>query len=385
MYLPLDAQKVEHIERLQEFQQTDDFEDFPSKFGHSTDCNLSDVFWFCSKLFTRCGYKTRATSIVLFTDNSLPHPKDSHELRQLTVKAEDLRQNEVLVALMPMHPNFDCEPFYRQFLSTVLDEEPERFQAPTYEGNIAQLTRRIYRRDHRKKANSNIEFDLGGGLKFGVAVYSMARIAQRPTKLLMDRGSNEVIIKKRVYVEVMEDGMPGKVMGPGNQRKSIEFGNEKIFFTTDEHSRLRSIVPRGIKLLGFKPIGTVQSEYFISPCLFLFPSDEQFEGSTKLFTALWSRCLERGHVMIASMVQRYKSTPMYVALVPQETDERRRNGFRVIYLPYKDDRRALDHLFTENPPVVTEEDKAVVSRMVKRIKFKFSPDFFENPDLKVSL
>ena len=179
-------------------------------------------------------------------------------------------------------------------------------------------------------------------------------------------------------MDVAQDGTR-RVMGPGDQRKSIEFGSEKIYFTSDEHSRVHSMVPKGLKLLGFKPISTIRSENFITPCLFMFPNEEQFVGSTKLFVALWSRCLARGQAMIATMVQRYKSTPTYVALIPQENDDLRRNGFRVVFFPFKDDRRMLD-VYT---PVAADEDTSVLTKMVKRIRFKFNPGYFENPDLKV--
>lgn len=381
VFIPIDTQRVENIEKVMEFQDSKNFDDFSTKFGHSKDCNLSDVFWFCSKLFTRCGYHTRATSIVLFTDNPLPHPKGSHELRTLSLKAIDLQQSEILVSLMPMQPDFDCELFYKQFLCVVLDEEVENFKPPTYEDQIPKLTKRIYRRDCRKKANSKVEF-LVGGLKLGVALYSMSRKMYKPTKLTMDRDTNDVILKKRIYQQMDSDG-DKKVMGPGDQRKSIEFGNEKMYFTTEEHSRVHSLVPRGLRLLGFKPLSAIEKVNFVNPCLFLFPDDERFEGSTKLVAALWARCLARQLVMIAMMVQRYKATPTYVALVPQENDDLRSNGFRVIYLPYKDDQRALDVFTKEVPSPVSDEDKEVMSRLLKRIKFRFHPSFFENPELKV--
>lgn len=380
-FLPLDTQKVDNIEMIMEFQKSEDFEDFSNKFGHSDDCNLADVFWFCSKLFTRCGYQTRATSIVLFTDNPQPHPKNSHELQKLLRKAKDLQQSEIFVSLIPMSKTFDCEPFYKQFLCLVYDEELDKFTPPAYEGNIALLTKRIYRRDFRKKANSKVEFQIGDNFKFGVALYSVSRKMDRPPKLLMSRDTNELITNKRVYVQVGEEGET-KVMGPGDQRKSILLAGEKIFFTTDEHTRIHTMVPKGIKLLGFKPISSIQTQYHINPCLFLFANEEQFVGSTKIFATLWSRCLAKQQAMIAVMVQRYKSTPTYVALVPQGSDELRKNGFRVIYLPYKDDQRALDVFIKEAPPV-EEEDKEVLKKMIKRIKFKFSPNYFENPDLKV--
>lgn len=378
--IPLDTQKVDNIERVMEFRKSSDFEDFSQKFGHSDDCNLSEMFWFCSKLFTRCGFQTRATSVVLFTDNPLPHPKNSHELRQLQLKAIDLQQSEILVSLMPMNPNFDCDLFYKHFLSIVLDEDVNKFQAPTYDANISQLTKRIYRRDYRKKANSKIEFQIGK-YKFGVALYSTARKMYKPSKLMMSRDTNDLITAKRVYVQTAADGST-QVMGPGDQRKSIEFAGEKTYFTMDEHSRIHSIVPKGMKLLGFKPIGTIKKQYFINPSLFMFACEEQFMGSTNIFAALWSRCLAKRQAMIAMMVQRYKSTPTYVALVPQTGDEQQRNGFRVIYLPYKDDQRALD-VYTTTAPTFDEQDKEVLWQMIRKIKFKYSPNFFENPELKV--
>lgn len=203
----------------------------------------------------------------------------------------------------------------------------------------------------------------------------------KPSKLMMSRDTNDLITAKRVYVQTAADGST-QVMGPGDQRKSIEFAGEKTYFTMDEHSRIHSIVPKGMKLLGFKPIGTIKKQYFINPSLFMFACEEQFMGSTNIFAALWSRCLAKRQAMIAMMVQRYKSTPTYVALVPQTGDEQQRNGFRVIYLPYKDDQRALD-VYTTTAPTFDEQDKEVLWQMIRKIKFKYSPNFFENPELKV--
>lgn len=370
-----------------DFRRSPDFNGFDSKYGHSDACNLSDIIWLCSRMFSRCGYKLRATSIVLFTDNALPYPKGSREYQQVLQKAYDLSQHGVNVSLIPMTHDFNGELFYKQFLCSVFNEEIDAFQMPTFDGNIASLSKRIYRRDYRKRANTSIEFVVTDSLKFGVSIYSMSRRTKYPASVQMDRKTEEVIVKKRFYQEQDADEIGGKKLLPGDQCKSIEFGGEKIIFTSDEHSRIKTIIPKGFKLLGFKPASTVSVYQFVNPCLFLYPDDSRIIGSTKIFKALWERCLKRQKVAIGALVQKFKSVPTYVALIPQDNvfhkdDLVRNNGFRIIFLPYKDDIRELG-IYQEEINAVEDDDKELFRKLVKKIKFKYNPSVFENPVLQV--
>lgn len=159
-----------------------------------------------------------------------------------------------------------------------------------------------------------------------------------------------------------------------------------MIFTTAEHVRVKTVIPKGLKLLGFKSRESVSSYNYITPCLFLYPDETQIVGSTKLFLSLWQKCIEKDRVAFAVLVQRSKAVPTYVALVPQDNafhndDQVRNNGFRVLFLPYKDDIRNLD-VYTKSVSHVDPDDENLFRKLIKKIKFKYNPSFFENPALQ---
>lgn len=78
-----------------------------------TDAKLADMFWLCSRLFTRCGYKLEQSSIVIFTSNEEPHHPGSFEYNRCFIRAKDLQQLGINVVLVPMIVGFDGSKFYK--------------------------------------------------------------------------------------------------------------------------------------------------------------------------------------------------------------------------------------------------------------------------------
>lgn len=86
-------------------------EDF-SAYGHSADsANFDDIMWLCLNMLNRSGYKLRASTIVLFTDNDEPVPQV--DMQKVMKKAKDLNQRGVDFKLMPMKESFNCNLFYK--------------------------------------------------------------------------------------------------------------------------------------------------------------------------------------------------------------------------------------------------------------------------------
>nr|XP_029719067.1 X-ray repair cross-complementing protein 6-like [Aedes albopictus] len=390
IYMPLSNPSADSIRKIMNFRESDDLFDFDRKFGHSQDSNLSDVLWLCSRLFTRCGYKLEQSSIVLFTSNDEPHPAGSYEYQQSFVKAKDLQQLDVNIVLIPMSEQFDGSKFYREFLCTVADEDPDQFQFPCYQESREPLLTRIFRRDFKKKSLSHIKWQLSDDVSLGVNIYSLSRKTKYPAKVKLLRDTNEVIVSKRSYQMVCPDDNQteqlSKPLLPGDQRKTLSIGGEKVSFSVDEVTNMKQMLQPGIRLLGFKPITKVSPANHLRSSLFLYPDEGTISGSTVLFRTLYEKCLIKQKAAFCMLTMRRKQPSKLVALIPQECcfnedgEPYRHNGFRIEFIPYAADMRKLD-VFEKSAPEISQEQIDVFKSVAKKIKFKYHPSQFENPVL----
>lgn len=103
-----------------------------------------------------------------------------------------------------------------------------------------------------------------------------------------------------------------------------------------------------MKLLGFKPLSSLKQYMYVKPGHFLYPDEKVIEGSTKLFGAFMTKCLEKKKFMLCSIIPRANASMRLVALIPQEEElnENRQQiappGFHLVYLPFADDFRKID-------------------------------------------
>lgn len=265
-------------------------------------------------MFTRCGYKLQQKTIILCTDNEEPHPAGSHELQQTFIRAKDLRLLKVDVNLIIMTEQFDAEPFYKEFLCTVNDIDADEFQLSS---GKETLLNRVFRRDSKQRCINHINLQLGENLELAVCLFSLLRSTTYPKPLTLHRDTNEIIVSKRSYFmglrnEETEEIEYNDYLHPGEQRKIQKCGGEKISFSVAEVAGMKQLLPSGIKLLGFKPRSKISIQYSLRKPLFIFPDEERIKGSTKLFRALWEKCLEKEKVAIGFITLRRKTPPKYI-------------------------------------------------------------------------
>uniref|UniRef100_A0A182VZW2 DNA helicase n=1 Tax=Anopheles minimus TaxID=112268 RepID=A0A182VZW2_9DIPT len=390
IYIPLGNPSVEMIRKVRGMRESNDLFGFESKYGHSENTSLSNVMWLCSRMFSHCGYKLRQSTIILFTSNDIPHANGSNEYQQALVKARDLLQKEIFVELVPMSSNFDCDKFYKEFICTVLEEDMSEFDAPVYETSKAKLVYRLFVRSYKKRSLAHLKWHLSEDVALGVNLYTLRRSPHYPKKVRLLRSTNEVIVSKRVHIScaLCKDGEQetSKVILPGEQRKSITVGGEKVSFKPEEVTHMKQLLPPGIRLLGFKPASVVSMTNHIRSCLFLYPNEDYINGSTVLFRALYEKCLEKNQVAFCMLTTRRKQPSKLVALVPQQAlahdplgEANRPCGFRVEFIPFAGDIRNLSMLEEVPTAEVTDEQTDLFKKAIKKLKFKFHPSYFEDP------
>lgn len=314
VFMPLKPFSKHFIQYFKNFRGSDDSFDFKKKYGSSTGSCLSEALWLCSRLLMRCNYKLTNSRIVLFTNTELPHLNGTKEQQQAFVRAKDLQDGNITVELVPMVDEFDVEPFYKEFLSTVLGIDEEQFVWHSPIDQRSAMLNRLHRFNYRKSCLRHLHFELAEGVSMSCDVFSLARQARKPNAVKMFRANNELVLSKRVYyiqnqLEEAGDGSELRKVLPSELYKGQQICGKEIIFKPDEIITMKSLQSPGIRLLGFKPLNALPERWMIKSCLFLYPSDKKVAGSTALFRALWQKCLEKQKYALCTLSMRRFTPP----------------------------------------------------------------------------
>lgn len=338
IFMPMSTLNKDTVQYFKSFKTSDDFFDFENKYGTSTTSSFSETLWLCSRMFMSCGYKLRSSTITLFTDNEQPHSPGSAEYNQAMIRAIDLCKINANILLVPMKNEFDVEPFFKNFLCAVENCALDAFRLVPPEEQRSLMMNRVYQPHYRTTCERYLNVILADGLQFSCGIYNFIRNTKtpRPVKILSE--TNNVVVTKRSTVgEVLDKGTNEMVytqkLMPGEIFKCLNVGGQEVIFSAEDVTNMRTLLPPGIRVLGFKPLNGLPERFFIKKSAFLYPDENHIKGSTKLFRALWEKCLEKKKYILCVLTYRRKAPPRYVALVPQTEDSHDMDGFRIVFLP----------------------------------------------------
>lgn len=314
IFLPMQTMTKESIRYLKNFKESSDFFDFDNKYGNTQSSNLCEALWLCARNIMRCGYKLQTTTIVLFTDNEEPYAPNSSDLQKVFIRAKDLQELGVYFMLVPMVDEFDDTKFYREFICTVTEQDPETFRFLEPAQQRTNLMNRVFQKDYRRSCLRYFNFSLSDDLEMSCGIYSFTKQPNPPKTIHLLRDTNEIVQSKRTYFieeydEEMEEMRCDRRLLPAELRKYQDRGGQKICFTPEELATMKSMITPGMKLLGFKPLSQLPARCFIKSTRFLYPNDSSIKGSGKLFRALWEKCIEKEKFALCVFTQIRKIAP----------------------------------------------------------------------------
>ena len=174
----------------------------------------------------------------------------------------------------------------------------------------------------------------------------------------------------------------------GEIKKAFKFGGEQVTFTPDEVSNLRHFGDPGIRIIGFKPLSMLPIWANVKPSTFIYPSEEGYVGSTRVFSALQQKLLNDQKMGIAWFVARKNATPVIAAILPgaESLDE---NGAQLIPpgmwltpLPFADDiRQNPETTLIRAPEALIDRMRDVVQQL-QLPKAVYDPRKYPNPALQ---
>nr|XP_023487319.1 X-ray repair cross-complementing protein 6 isoform X3 [Equus caballus] len=372
------AKRVLELDRLKGQQGKKHFQDL---LGHGSDYSLSEVLWVCANLFSNVQFKMSHKRIMLFTNEDDPHSSDSAKASRARTKAGDLRDTGIFLDLMHLKKpgGFDISLFYRDIISVAEDEDlGVHFEESR---KLEDLLRKVRAKETKKRVLCRLKFKLNKDIAFTVGIYNMVQKAHKPPPIKLYRETNEPVKTKTRTFSVNT----GSLLLPSDTKRSQTYGSRQIVLEKEETEALKRFDEPGLLLIGFKPLLMLKQHHYLRPSLFVYPEESLVNGSSTLFIALLTKCLEKEVMAVCRYTPRKNIPPYFVALIPQEEelDDQKIQvtppGFQLVFLPYADDKRKVP--LTEKV-VANPEQVDKMKAIVQKLRFKYRSDSFENPVLQ---
>ncbi|CAN0246272.1 unnamed protein product [Ascophyllum nodosum] len=290
--------------------------------------------------------------IFLFTNDDDPTRGDDNEEKKLQIVAKDAVHASIEIQLFHLKQSdgtrFDTEKFYRAILSGDGDDYNDKFLGEGC-GDPQELMRRVRRKEFKKRRLARLPFYLREGLEeagaapavaFDVQLFNMVHPAKRPNPIHLDKRTNRPM---QIISKLMDD-KTGAQLDDHEIRTFLEFAGEKTYISADEMAGLKALFPKGITLLGFKPLQSLRPDFNVRSPYFLYPDEESTTGSAKAFVALHAAMMSKKVYALARFTRAIGAAPRIVALLPQEELEEdgaqlSPPGLHAVVLPFADEVR----------------------------------------------
>lgn len=177
-------------------------------------------------------------------------------------------------------------------------------------------------------------------------------------------------------------------------RKAFKFGaSNYVYFSEEEQKSLREFGKPVLRIIGFKDRAQIPRWASIKKSVFIFPSEDDYVGSTRTFSALWQKLLRSKKVGIAWCVQRSNSAPRLVAVIPTRSPDDELSGTPYLPaglwlypLPFADDLRQIPELPAGHTPAqASEAVEDLLQKVIGQLqlpKAMYAPSKYPNPQLQ---
>lgn len=234
-----------------------------------------------------------------------------------------------------------------------------------------------------RRALFSLPFEIGPGLKIGVKGYILIKRQEPARTCYVWVHGEKPQIATSTSTKIAED--TARTIENAEIRKAYKFGGETVSFAPEEISKIRYFGDPVIRIIGFKPLDMLPIWANTRAPMFMYPSETDYIGSTRVFSALYQKLLKDQKMALAWFIARKNATPVIAALIPGEEqygddDEQvMPPGLWIVPLPFVDDIR-------QNPDVLTVKttDKLtdlmrVVVQQLQLPKAVYDPTKYPNP------
>jgi len=394
----LDVPEASDVKRLRSLVEDDEESNkvlVPSKEAVS----MANVLFCANQIFTTKAPNFSSRRLFLVTDNDNPHSHDKALRSAAAVRAKDLYDLGVVIELFPISRpghGFARATFYDDIVYRAASSDPEA-PAPistaaktSLSGNgitlLQSLLSSINSKAAPKRALFSLPFEIGPGLKISVKGYILIKRQEPARSCYVWVGGETPQIVAGSTTRMAED--TARTVEKMEIRKAYKFGGETVTFTPEELSALKSFDEPGIRILGFKPLDTLPMWATTRAPMFMYPSETDYIGSTRVFSALQQKLLRDKKMGLTWLVARKNATPVLAALIPSEEklgdddDQVTPPGMWIQPLPFADDIRQNPETTLVRAPDSLVDHMRVVVQQLQLPKATYDPRKYPNPSLQ---
>lgn len=235
---------------------------------------------------------------------------------------------------------------------------------------------------------SGLPFEIGPGFQISVNGYNLLR-KQKPaqSKWIYDTGEELKIATAQTSLVTDDTGIP---VDRTEILPAYKFGGSLIYFSPADNKNLRFFESPILRVIGFKSRNNLPFWASSGKSTFIYPNEENCIGSTRVYSALWTKLLNDRKVGIAWYIPRSNSTPTIVAILPSHEIPANSTskytipaGLWLYPLPFSDDLRCLPSL---PPPLVAPDILVDQTRtVIQQLQLPggvYDPSRYPNPALQ---
>ncbi|EPE10157.1 ku70 protein [Ophiostoma piceae UAMH 11346] len=335
LFMDLDVPSAEDVRALKSLVEEDEDPDEvlvpASSTSSATDgVAMSNVLFCANQVFTTNAPNFGSRRLFIITDNDDPHSGDKAARSAAAVRAKDLYDLGVVIELFPISrgdKKFDLTKFYDDIIyrdpAAEAGSSNRVVSAKSGDGLtlLASLISNISAKHTPKRSYfSNLTFEIAPGLNISVKGYILLN-RQKPARtcyVWLDGEKPQIASGKTTRV----DDESARTVDAGEMKKAYKFGGEYVYFTPDELKVLKQWPfpegwkGKGLRIIGFKPRVLIPPWASVKRSTFIYPSEEDYVGSTRVFSALWQKLQKSDKVAIAWFVPRTNANPLLVAIIP---------------------------------------------------------------------
>jgi ATP-dependent DNA helicase 2 subunit 1 len=168
-------------------------------------------------------------------------------------------------------------------------------------------------------------------------------------------------------------------------RKAYKFGGETITFSEDELKKIKNFGEPVIRIIGFKNMNLLPMWASVRAPYFIYPSETDFVGSTRVFSALQQKLLQAKKFALVWFIPRKNATPVLAAAMAgeekynDEGEQATPPGIWISPLPFADDIRQKPESIAIRAPDTLVDLMRVVMQQLHLPKGQYDPKKYPNP------
>jgi ATP-dependent DNA helicase 2 subunit 1 len=396
----LDVPSAQDVKRLRDLVENEDEAEQILKPAKDS-ASIATVLFCANQIFTTKAPNFSSRRLFLVTDNDYPVKVKADKDTAVT-RARDLYDLGCTIDLFPIsqaYHSFDRSRFYDDLVYPTSPSDPDAPVAVPSTTKVAksgegisllkQLISSINSKATPRRALFTLPLELGPDLRIGVKGYTMIKRQEHAKSCYVWVGGEKPQIVSQSTSHMADD--TARVVEKTELRKAYKFGGDAITFTPEEIVKIRQAFGDPvIRIIGFKPITSLPIWTNTDKATFIYPSEADFIGSTRVFSALQQKLIKSKKMGLVWYIARRNASPKLCALVPAEEridedgEQRMPPGLWIIPLPFADDIRQFPEQ-ADKPLKTTDaltDKMRIIIEQLQLPKGVYDPSKYPNPDLQ---